>query len=585
MDLSQLSTEELQALLAQSRAQKKPAPSYNPTDDMSAWQTGLAGMGKAFVDPFRGIGQVAREGIEMFSPPHTGGRGVSFADKLGLPTREEIDAIQKRDAPLMDTGSGMAGNILGQLLPAILLPGSTIPKAAAAGAGMGFIQPVGTKDSRTENTALGATLNSAVPILGAAYKGARAVAEPVLAPQRTAARILEQFADDPQAMRLAAASAKDILPGSKTTLAQAVMQPGISTLERGAMNQAGPLQAGMTARMLEQNGARVAALDDLAGAGGKLDYFKQSRETVAKELYDRAFAESPADTSWIKGEVNKLMQRPAFVSALKDAQELALNSGIKVSPKNPENATQLLHFTKMSLDDQIEAAMRGGNGNKSRALIDTRDKLVSLMESKDFSPSYREARDTFKNMSKPINEMEIAGELRKKLVPALEADADKPAKLNANAFAADMQRRSGDIERVFSPEGKDKLNAVMQDIQRRFRAEGLGSAKGSPTAQNLTTQNLMRQIAGPLGLPESFMEKTGSALMATPGIGPAMQWAGKGMEQRVQRELSDLLLDPATASKAFALINQQSRAGRIAGQALPRLAGPLTATGLFANRN
>jgi hypothetical protein len=405
MDLSKLSDAELDALYAQAKAQQKPKSRLDPRDqammdptaDMPWWQQGLAGVGKAFVDTGRGLGQLLPG---------------------NLVSRDDVDEAKKRDAALMDTGWGMGGNIVGNVLPMLAAPGATtIPKALMVGAGMGAAQPVGKDDSRIENAIIGGGVNALFPAGAAAYKGARAIAEPVIAPQRTAARLLEQFADDPQAMRLAAKNAKALIPGAEPTLADVAQQPGISTLQRSMFNQPGPMQKAVTDRTMQGNAARVNYLDDLAGTDGKLDFHKASRSAVADELYQRAFAEVPGDTSWIKGEVNKLMQRPAFNSALKDGQEMMLNLGGKVSPDRPEFATEILHYTKLSLDDAIERATAQSKGNSARALIDTRDKLVSMMESKDFSPSYREARDTFKKMSGPVNEMELAGRLREKFIP------------------------------------------------------------------------------------------------------------------------------------------------------------------------
>jgi hypothetical protein len=561
MDLSKLSEEELRTLLKQVRQERLEAKTekVKATDGMDAWDKGFAGGGKALYDMARGLGQL-----------------------VGVGSREDFDQVKKQDADLMDTGWGMAGNVAGNVIPALAMPASTLPRALATGAGLGFAQPVGTDDSRVLNAMIGGAAGAAVPAGMAAARGGR---EPVVAPQRAAARMLQQFADDPQAMRLAIQRAgKSAIPGYERTLAQVVQQPGISSLERGVMNQPGPLQKSMTDRGMQNNAAVANELDDLAGRGGKAEYFKASRETVANELYERAFAEVPGDTKWIKGEVTKLMQRPAFVSALKDAQELALDSGIKVSPKNPENATQLLHFTKMALDDKIEAAVRAGNGNKSRALIDTRDKLVSLMESKDFSPSYREARDTFKNMSGPINEMELAEQLRAKGMPAMaDVTGSAPGKLYADGMARELRSLGPQFNRA-SPEFKGRVGGLMKELEGRARAEGLGKPTGSPTAQYLTTQNLMRQIAGPLGIPAGFAEKTGASLMATPFVGSALQWAGKGSEQRLQQELAEFLLNPANAGKAMDLINRQPGAvGRRAQQAMPYLPA-LGVSGMFANR-
>jgi hypothetical protein len=576
VNVRDLSDEQLLALLGRGTEPKKKQldatdqAMMDPTAGQSWGENFFAGLGKMGYDTARGLGNIVTD----IAPG---------AAKLGFATRADTDETKKRDAALMDSSGGFWGNVAGNA--ALGLAGgplTALPRAAAFGAGLGAIQPVGTQDSRMENTAMGGAFGAAIPAAVAVGRGVKSAVEPVIAPQRTAARILEQFADDPQAMRLAAQGAQPLVPGVNPTLAQVAQQPGISTLERGAMNQPGPLQAAMSARSLEQNAARVAELEDMAGRGGKLDFYKQNRETVANELYARAFAETPGDTKWIKGEVTKLMQRPAFVSALKDGQEMMLNLGGKVDPKRPEYASEILHYTKLSLDDSIERAVAQGAGNKSRAMIDTRDKLVSLMESKDFSPSYREARDTFKNMSGPINEMELAGQLRDKLVPALsDVTGQTPGRLYADSMARDLQRLAPNLAKT-SPEFQGRIGNLAQDLQRKASAEGLGKATGSPTAQYLATQNLMRQVAGPLGMPEGFVEKAVSMGMNTPVVGSVARLAAKYPEQAVQRELADMLMNPATASQALALINKQpGMMQRLAGGAIP-YAPALGVSGMFA---
>lgn len=576
-------------------ATKKQPDAINPMDGIPWYQQFAEGMGKGFVDLGRGVGQLGREGIELVAPPQkgvsdlvTGGRGKSFADTLGLPTRADIDAARKRDAALTDTGWGMTGDIAGNVIPAMLLPGSTLLRAGAIGAGLGFSQPVGTNDSRAMNTLEGGAFGAAVPAafkVGKAIYGAgRSLIEPIAAPRNAAARLVDQFADDPQALRLAAANAGEIIPGAKPTLAEIAQQPGISTLQRGVANQPGPMQAALTGRGMDQNAARLSYLDNLAGTDGRLDFSKASRDTAANDLYSKAFAEVPEDSRWIKGQVTKLTQRPAFVSALKDGQEMAMNLGIKVSPDNPENTTQILHFTKMALDDKIAAAVQGGNKNASRALIDTRDSLVSLMESKGFSPSYREARDTYKQMSGPINEMELAGDLRSKFVPALnDVTGTTPTKVYADGMAGEVRRRSGDLAKL-SPEFQSQVSALTSDLQRKAAAEALGKPSGSPTAQYLTTQNLMRQALGPLGLPESMADKAAGMLMGTPGVGSVMGAVMKGPEQRVQQEVGNLLLNPSDYAAASRRLVPRFGNKRFQVEANPYLPA-LAASGLFSANN
>ena len=165
---------------------------YNPTSGMSGTDKFFAGAGKAVVDMGRGIRQL----------------GAEAGQKLGFQTnadqyRQEQDALNKQDSPLMNTGAGIAGNIAGNIAATYaggsLLRGAgalagagrigqalntvgsaitsptSIKGAAAVGAGMGAIQPVGANDSRTMNSAVGgvagAAMQAASNLIGKAVTG------------------------------------------------------------------------------------------------------------------------------------------------------------------------------------------------------------------------------------------------------------------------------------------------------------------------------------------------------------------------------------------------------------------------------
>lgn len=174
--------EQVLAYVQQQAAPKKAAAErYDPTDGMSGAEKFLAGTGKAFVDTARGLGQL-----------------------VGLTSQEEVDAAKRLDAPLMDTGAGMAGNVAGNLATmvgpgaavgaagkiaaaprvvnaarAALLP-ETIKGAAVSGAAMGGIQPVASDESRLLNMALGAAggaAGNAIP------RVAGAIVRPNVAPE------------------------------------------------------------------------------------------------------------------------------------------------------------------------------------------------------------------------------------------------------------------------------------------------------------------------------------------------------------------------------------------------------------------
>lgn len=116
----------------------------DPTEGMSGLDKFLAGTGKAFTDIVRGTGQL-----------------------VGLTNQANIQESQRLDAPLMNTGAGMAGNVAGNIAafgPTAFIPGvNTVTGAGLLGAGIGLTQPVAEGDvitGKAKNAALGATLSA-----------------------------------------------------------------------------------------------------------------------------------------------------------------------------------------------------------------------------------------------------------------------------------------------------------------------------------------------------------------------------------------------------------------------------------------
>lgn len=114
----------------------------DPTQGMGTGQRIAAGAGKAFTDIARGVGQIA-----------------------GVVPQEDIDAAKQRDAALMQTGAGMAGNIAGNVAafaPTAFIPGAnTAVGATAIGGLMGAMAPTATGESRVQNTAMGSAFGFA----------------------------------------------------------------------------------------------------------------------------------------------------------------------------------------------------------------------------------------------------------------------------------------------------------------------------------------------------------------------------------------------------------------------------------------
>lgn len=127
------------------------AKPVDPTDGMSGTQKVLAGAGKAFVDAGRGVRQIVGSDAPTMEGLVTGDKRSSI--------QREIDQSRELDAPLMNTGGGVAGNIIGNaamFAPTAAIPGAnTYTGAALLGAAAGAAQPVATGESRGVNTVLG----------------------------------------------------------------------------------------------------------------------------------------------------------------------------------------------------------------------------------------------------------------------------------------------------------------------------------------------------------------------------------------------------------------------------------------------
>lgn len=549
----------------------------NPTDDMSSGEKFWAGMGKAFTDAGRGVKQVldapatALESVFDPSGKLSKSVGMPTAKASAAATQEDINQSRVIDKPLMDTTAGTVGNVAGNVaiaLPTVFVPGAqTVAGSALTGAGMGFVQPVAEGESRLKNTAVGAALGGTAPIVArtvvAGAKGAKALVEPFTdkGRQAIAGRTLQRFGV--YATDVAGATNAPTVTGATQTLAEQIKRPqaaaGAARLQ-DAMRAADPeISAKFAAREVENNAARVGTLRELSGEGGQREFFDASRKTTAKELYDKAFSAKMALKSLSpaqRGEITKLMQMPAIKDAMREAQTIAKNQGIKLDKVG--GSIEGLHLAKLAMDDAIEAASKGGSAvavNKAMSIKLARDRLVTFIER--MSPDYGEARATYAAMSKPLNQMDIADTMFRKGTSATSdlggtprLMPDKFVNLLKNEEATVKQatgRGLGKLSEVLDPDQFNKIMAVGQELDRGAAVARAGNGPGSGTAQRMASQNVLRQILGPTGLPESWAESTLLGTVARP-----LQFAYNGVaEPKIQQVLADLLLDPTKAQAAL----------------------------------
>lgn len=557
----------------------------DPTADMSGLQKLGAGAGKAFVDIGRGLGQF-----------------------VGAVSRDDVAESRKRDEALMKTGAGRVGNVLGNvavMVPAAMIPGAaTLPGAAAIGAGTGFIAPSASTEETLTNTALGAVISPAALVagraIGSAWQGLAALIEPFTrsGQERIAARTLQQFANDPAKAAANLRGAQKLVPGSAPTMAQVADDAGLAQLERTLMNN--PETGGRLAEQYAaQRAARLAAVEGVAGSPAQREAAVAARQAAAGPLYEQATrAVYPVD-----GALTDILSRPIGRQALARAKSIAENNGrpfqFTTESSNafagagvPSQQTtrvtgQALQDLKMAFDDMLSNPMSGIAASEANAVKGLRGKLVNWMEGNN--PVFKEARTTFADKSTPINTMDVAQSLMDKMQPALArygANTKELASAYAKALEAakeTVKKQTGidkPINEVIDSRAMKILESVAKDMGRKVKAEEMGRAVGSNTAQNLSAQNLLRRALGPTGLPQSWSESNLLQGFLSPYTGIAKL---AGSEQRVMDRLLAAAMNPQDAASLLGMAQKQAVPGLLGANVPPALPA-LSGAGLLSYR-
>jgi hypothetical protein len=317
---------------------------------------------------------------------------------------------------------------------------------------------------------------------------------------------------------------------------------------RQALEQVGALQKDLSAAQFNPLGS-VGGTPNTAAADSIANRIAQAKQTAA----------SLADDSKITGkgfiggvDVSDLLERPSLASAINGATRTAADFGQRISSANP---VQVLHYAKMNLDGQINAAVRAGNNTEAAALSSAKQALLGRLE--QISPTYRQASQTYATMSQPINQMQVGQALKNKLLPSL-ADYGANGSLNGATFATGLRngdqvaanvtgRAGASLSDILTAQQMKTVKQIGEQLARADNAAKLGAAKGSPTAQNLIAQNVLGQFLGPFGLPNNMAGRAaGSALSRS-----IMHWPGKALysavEPDVMQILSQAALDPKVA--------------------------------------
>lgn len=575
-------------------------------NDMSGTERFIVGAGKSLVDNAIGAGQI----LSSEAAPYLYGIPGLVTREIGRRGfREDVDQFAQetaeRDAPLLKTGAGLAGNVAGNIAqivgPGIAARGTTASSAilpttirgnALQGAFLGGLQPAADATQRAENIGLGGALGGAgaglVQGAGSVLRGARNVLARggLTSTDRRAANVLAREATDPNFTVTESA-----VPGVQRTLGEASNDPGLMALENTMRAQN---RGAFEAQDIANNVARQRQIQGIAGSGADMAAAMEARDEVvdttlqqalregasyqqalqaaqksnmqsAQQAAEAAIAENerlaalglpgrvpvpevPTSQSSVSDELASLRQSVSELSkqnAPRKGVKLALDD-VLGSLNAADDSVGSLYLSRKYINDLIEGKLGSDKGYARTAqaeLIGIREQLDKVLASR--APSFPQYVDAYKEASKPINRMQVGRQIAK----------------NASVRARD---ESG--VRFLTP---DKVFGVMDDLDAvAQKATGFKKAKASEILLKEDLEKLraiqddMQRISqrGRSATPGSqTMERLSiGERTAMKGITSRLPWVGQLFEhfegaanQRLNERLAFLMANPSEAQRVL----------------------------------
>jgi hypothetical protein len=217
----------------------------------------------------------------------------------------------------------------------------------------------------------------------------------------------------------------------------------------------------------------------------------------------------------------------------------------------------------MAMDEMLTDPASGFTGSAGNTIKSLRGQLVDWMERAN--PDFKAARTSYAAASKPLNGMDVGEYIANKATsnatdlggnPTIYAERlagmlNDPTK---TIRAATGRKELSDLAQVMSPEQLAKLTAVRNEANLAAAVAKAGNGPGSATAQRMASQNILRQLVGPTGLPNSWAESA----LANTAVGKPLNLVYGGVaEPKIQQALADAQLDPNIAKSVL----QSARSG------------------------
>jgi hypothetical protein len=514
------------------------------------------------------------------------GGSEELANTLSPELVDPVRLEQMKKAGMKSAGTegydvmGLAGTALnpfGLAAGKVIAPAAGVAGKMAQGAGVGAayggLTPVTEEGDfwkqKGIQTAGGAAIGGAIPAVTGltkwAGKQARDTADLFLpgGPERIANRYTKTIVGEPGLQKVinAAQQAREIVPGSKPTVAEAIagVPEGSPIMEhqRIVAETPGGISAKFMERTQAQKGAREADLESIAKGISEKSALG-IRSAASNQNYEEAKKQV------VKGDakLSELLGRPSMKKVFGRAKELAEDFGDKfkigqdipehivegkilgesgkpiiqetVAAKSAEYPVASLHYMKMALDDMIKNPERFGIGaTEARAIGGIREKFVDWLGKK--SPAYDFARSEHARLSGPLNRAQVRDALIEKLLPPTGTEAtgtylkalENPLPMLKKATGQTRFEKTAD---VLQPAEEISAQRVASDLERK-----LASIKPEQKTN----------LHGGVNVAEETRTHVPQMLSRTAMIVNAvLRGAGKGVEGKVDSIMAERYLDP-----------------------------------------
>lgn len=493
-DLSRVSTEGLRMLKGEAPKSTERQAGEMALEGMSGLDKFRAGMGKALTDIVRGTGQT-----------------------LGVVDQRDVTESKQRDAALMNSGAGMAGNVVGNIAaaaPAAFIPGAnTVVGAAAIGGGMGALQPVAEGESRATNIGLGAAGGALGQTVGQAAGRFLRPVQSNLSPQQTALANAARARGIPL-------DAADITGSRPLTVMRDVMANLPLTADRQATTQAAK-QAAFNRAVAGTFGSSDDALTPAALQGAR-DRLGQQFTALSNRNTMQASPQFLNDLAAIEQAANRSMT-PDVARVVRNHIDDVL---ARVEPGDVMNGNAY-----RALDSELGRVLRtSSNGDIRHGVGQVRDALRTAMDqsiSAADRQAWQQARREYANLMTvaPLAARSETGDVSGR---ALLAAANRGGRSTAFTGAGDLGEL-GRIGRAFIAEQTPNSGTAQRSFYQRLLTEnpliaawhqGVGGISypvqallNSPAGQQYFSQGLVQLTPRQQAMINAVLRTSGAAAL------------------------------------------------------------------------